>query len=54
MFGVMLILPIPCLFELLRLAVRSRVTWRSSWYLDSQGPGKLCPWSLLFTHSCSD
>jgi hypothetical protein len=26
MFGAMLILPIPCLFVLLRLAVRSRVT----------------------------
>jgi hypothetical protein len=43
MFGVMLILPIPCMFVLLRLAVRSRGSEESSWYLESQGPGKLCP-----------
>jgi hypothetical protein len=50
-FGVMLILSIPCLFVLLRLAVRSRVTWRSSWYLESQVSGKLCPWSLLLPNN---
>jgi hypothetical protein len=33
MFGVMLILPIPCLFVLLRIAVRLRVPWRPSWYM---------------------
>jgi hypothetical protein len=43
MFGVMLILTIPCLSVLLRLAVRSRVTGRASWYLESQVTGKLCP-----------
>jgi hypothetical protein len=43
MFGVMLILPIHCLYVLLRLAVRIRVIRRASWYLESQVPGKLCP-----------
>jgi hypothetical protein len=33
MFGVMLILPIPCLFVLVRISTRLRVTWRPSWYL---------------------
>jgi hypothetical protein len=43
MFGVMLILSIPCLFVLLRLEVRFRGSEESSWYLESQVPGKLCP-----------
>jgi hypothetical protein len=47
MFGVVLFLPTPCLSVLLRLAVRTRVIRRASWYLESQVPGKLCPWSLL-------
>jgi hypothetical protein len=32
-----------CLSVLLRLAVRTRVTRRASWYLESQVLGKLCP-----------
>jgi hypothetical protein len=38
MFGVMLILPIPCLFVLLRLAVRSRESEEQvgTWNLKSQ------------------
>jgi hypothetical protein len=51
MFGVMLILSIPCLFVLLRVAVRSRVTGKASWYLESQVPGKLCPWQLLLPNN---
>jgi hypothetical protein len=35
MFGVMLVLSIPRLFVLLRLAVRSRGFEESSWYLES-------------------
>jgi hypothetical protein len=46
MFGVMLMLYIPCLFVLLRLAVRSRGSEESSWYMDSQVPNKLCPWCI--------
>jgi hypothetical protein len=42
MVGVMLILSILCLFVLLRLAVRSRGSKESSWYLESQVQGKLC------------
>jgi hypothetical protein len=49
MFGVMLILPVHYLFVLLRLAVRTRVILKASWYLESQVPGKLCSCPLLFT-----
>jgi hypothetical protein len=32
-------------------SARTRITWKASWYLESQVPGKLCPWSLLLpTH----
>jgi hypothetical protein len=47
----MLIMPIPCLFVLLRLAVGTRVTWRASWYLESQVPGKLCSLPLLLPNN---
>jgi hypothetical protein len=40
---VMLILPIHVLSVLLSLGVRTRVTLRASWYLESQVIGKLCP-----------
>jgi hypothetical protein len=43
MLGVMLILPIPCLFVLLRLARGHESSEKQSWYLESQVPGKLCP-----------
>jgi hypothetical protein len=56
MFGVMLILPIPCLFVLLRLAVRSRVTedHPSTWNLESQASCALdhfyLPNNVLYNH----
>jgi hypothetical protein len=57
MSGVMLILPIPCLSVLIRLAARLRVIWIASWYLESQVPCKLCldhfflPSHVLINHN---
>ena len=52
MFGVMLILPIPCLFELLRLAVRSRESedHPGTWNLKSQASCALDHFFFLPTH----
>jgi hypothetical protein len=43
MFGVMLILPMPCLFVLLRLAARLRESWRQSWYLEISSLRQVVP-----------
>jgi hypothetical protein len=57
MFGVMLILPIPCLSVLLRLAVRSResVDHPSTWNLKSQASCALdhffLPSHVLINHN---
>jgi hypothetical protein len=51
MFGVMLILSIPCLFVLLRLVVRLRGSEESPWYLESQVTGKLCSCPLLLPNN---
>jgi hypothetical protein len=55
MFGVMLILPIPCMFVLLRLAVRSRESedHPSTWNLKSQASCALVhfvPNNVLYNH----
>jgi hypothetical protein len=57
MFGVMLILPIHCLYELLRLAVRIRVTEEQvgTWNLKSQASCALdhffLPSHVLINHN---
>ena len=57
MFGVMLILPIPCLSVLLRLAVRTRVTEKQvdTWNLKSQASCALdhffLPTHVLINHN---
>jgi hypothetical protein len=56
MFGVMLILPIPCLFVLLRLAVRSRESedYPGTWDLKSNASCALdhfyLPNNVLYNH----
>jgi hypothetical protein len=55
MFGVMLILPIPCMFVLLRLAVRSRESedHPGIWNLKSQASCALVhfvPNNVLYNH----
>jgi hypothetical protein len=56
MFGVMLILLIPCLFVLLQLAVKSRVTedHPGTWNLESQASCALdhfyLPNNVLYNH----
>jgi hypothetical protein len=56
MFGVMLILPIPCLFVLLRIAVRSRESeeHHGTWNLESQASCALdhfyLPYNVLYNH----
>jgi hypothetical protein len=43
MIGMMLILPVPCLFVSLRVAARLWVTWRPSWYLEISSLRQLVP-----------
>jgi hypothetical protein len=56
MIGVMLILPIPCLFVLLRIAVRSRESkdHPGTWNLESQASCALnhfyLPNNILYSH----
>jgi hypothetical protein len=55
-FGVMLISAIPCLFVLLRVekpAIEDSGVQKVETAEQELVEGKLCPWSLLFTQSCS-
>jgi hypothetical protein len=51
MFGVMLILPISCLFVSLRIAVRSRESKDQHGTWGSLVQCKLCPWSLFLPNN---
>jgi hypothetical protein len=50
MFGVMLVLPIPCFFVLLRLAEKLRESWRPSWYLGILSPRQVLSNNVLVNH----